>query len=223
MIYIFTSFYGDVSDFGWVSFYDFFSRIGVVKNILFERYKKTMKANVFYLLLTDFASFVSKPPVVLKRDYKGRMHCTDAAAIQFADGYCQHYVKGVFFEPVLFEKIFVKKSITPKEIMKIKNVEQKAVVMEEYGIEKMLSELKVELLDSRKRISQVNGKEVKEELIEFKISENVTIRALKLDDHSQEKTYIIGVPRESGTETLQGALKWKFPTESKDYCPVIET
>jgi hypothetical protein len=39
--------YGDISDFGWVSFYRFFTKTGVLRNPVFDKYSKFIESTAF--------------------------------------------------------------------------------------------------------------------------------------------------------------------------------
>ena len=215
-------YYGDVSCFFWVSFYDFFTRIGTINNKKFNKYCKLIKNAPFYIIGVDEGyCFISKLPKKLIRNHNGQMDSKNEPAIQFADGYCQYYVKGVSFDKELWTKAF-KTGMTAKEILSVKNAEQKAILIEHYGYENIIKELDVQVIESRIRDNKFTGKKnIKEELIEFEIHKGIKLRALRLDDHSQDKTYIIGVPRTM--KTVLEALAWMFPVEGKNYAPEMES
>ncbi len=73
-------------DYYWISFYDFFSRIGIVKSDLFDRYKEYIDSGIFSSIYFENLVILSKNPILLLRDDKGRMHNIEGPAIEFGDG-----------------------------------------------------------------------------------------------------------------------------------------
>jgi hypothetical protein len=110
------------------------------------------------------------------------------------------------------------------EILMVKNTEQKAVLIEHYGYEKILKELKdVKVLDEVNDFSKVDNKPVKYQVLEFDL-DRVILRFVRVEDHSTHKVTCLGVPRNEQTKTCKGAIKWTFGLDEKeDYAPVIET
>ena len=182
-----------------------------------------MKSNIFYLILTDYIAFISKPPVKLIRNHLGRMDCKTGYAIEFADGYGLNYINGVFFSQEDFDKFFVKRA-TPRDIMDIRNAEQKAEVIKHYGYEYVVSGLEnVKILDTKIVKSKITKKSCEYRLIEFDIAQNLQARVVLVEDHTTHKKVFLGVPREKLTETCMGAIAWTFGMESKDYAPKMES
>ena len=143
----------------------------------------------------------------MSRDSKNRLSNKSNYAITFADGYGQNYVNGVFFDEELFKKCFVEKKITPEEIVYMKNAEQKAVLIQEFGYNFILDNL-----DDKK----ILHKELNYELFEFNI-ENLIARAVKVVCPSTQRIFILGVPRETSTETCMGAIAWTFGMKEDEY------
>jgi len=73
------------------------------------------------------------------------MHCTTWYAIEFGDGYGQHYLHWVFFTPDEFEK---SKNIEAKELLNRKNQDQKRAMIMEADYVQLLKEANAKKLDS---------------------------------------------------------------------------
>jgi hypothetical protein len=218
LTYFNESMYGRCDDAGWVSFYDFFDRLGLLKSEEFSKYKNYLKGGLFSCILQDKIAFLSRPPVFLKRDDKGNMHNTEDYAIYFKDGYGLNFVYGVYFNPEDFDKLVNGKKATGKQIMQVKNAEQKTALIKVYGYETIISSLKnVSVIDMYKKLSAQTGKETVCELIEFDINERVRARVLKVEDHSVHKVTFLGVPMESNTDTCLKALAWSFGVSEDEY------
>jgi len=57
------------------SFYDFFTRIGIINNDKLNEYIRLNKGIFLTIQLQNYC-FVSRNPIYVKRDDKQRMHCT---------------------------------------------------------------------------------------------------------------------------------------------------
>jgi len=174
--------------------------------------------------LNNFFSLeiVSRPPTFINRDEKYRLHSTYDYAIVLKDGYGLHYVHGVFFSPELFNQFFKEKSFTGKDILQLKNTEQKAVLIQHYGYQQILSDVNAKVIDTYKTKSKVTQKPVICELIEFQL-DNTTLRLVKVEDHSVHKITTLGVPIEDSTKTCLGALAWTFGMKEEEYNLLVET
>ena len=47
------SYYANITDFGWLSFYDFFQSIGILKHDDFEKYIKIFDCNIYDMIQLD--------------------------------------------------------------------------------------------------------------------------------------------------------------------------
>jgi len=216
------SYYGDVWSYGWVSFYDFFNRIGIVSHKLFDEFVKKLKANIIYMIQLSGVCIISRMPTHIDRDENGRPHSMERPAIEFKDGYSQHYVGGVFFNPELFNNAFIDCSLTAKDILNITNAEQRVVLIKHYGYDFICDELGSKTIDSYDGISQVTGKPVHYDLIDFEL-DGTNHRFVKVEDHSVHKVVTLGVPVEDGTETCLGAIAWTFGMTEEEYKPELES
>ena len=206
----------------WTAFYSFFQKIKIASSQLFEKYEKYIKSGVFSSIYLEKLAILCRNPTFIARDEKGRLHCTHDYAIAFRDGYGQHYVHGVAFEPELFQKIFKDKKITAKEILSLKNAEQRACTIQFFGYEKILKEVNAKKLDAWKVKSKITGKMTTSELFEFEL-EGMKVRFLKVEDHTEHKITTLGVPVEKQTETTKGAIAWTFGMKTEKYNPKIES
>jgi len=91
---------------GWLAFYDFFQEIGVEVNPEFSKYNKLLKKSRIWdaICLKGFC-IVSPPPGPVKRDQENQLHSEEGPAVEWLDGYCQYYLKGVYFDEETFNKI----------------------------------------------------------------------------------------------------------------------
>lgn len=123
--------YGNIWDYGWISFYDFFTQIGVLDNEKFNKYKNFILCNFYDMIQLEDYCIVSELPIELKREaIQNRLHCEDGPSIKFADGYEQYYWMGI---NVPKEWIMNPESITGETIQKELNTENRRCIMEIIG------------------------------------------------------------------------------------------
>lgn len=91
-------------DASWVSFYDYFTEIGVLKDEKFNRYRDLISNGIYYTLTFENVAITSKPPVEVHQNSDGVLHNTNGPAYKFADGYCAYYVMGRQLEKEYFIK-----------------------------------------------------------------------------------------------------------------------
>jgi hypothetical protein len=129
--------YGNIWDYGWCAFYDFFMRIGAIgKNKDFIEFVKLLDSGIYDMIQFENVCIVSKKPIkILRQGVK--LHSEKEPAIQFRDGYSQYYLHGISFDKELWSKI-VGGKLTFKQIMAIKNIEQRMTALKMYDSEKLL-------------------------------------------------------------------------------------
>ena len=129
--------YGRIDDVGWCSFYDFFRRCGVVKEPLFDEFLAIADAGIYDQIQFEGCCIIASLPEWIDRDAGHRLHSVDRMAIRWRDGWGLHYLHGVYFEPELWAQVVDPK--TPiKEILAIKNMEQRRAAVETIGIDKVI-------------------------------------------------------------------------------------
>lgn len=210
---------------------DYFERIGIAKNDIPNEYKKYFRSGIFSSMYLDGLAVVSRNPLRLSRDDKERLHSREGYAIEWADGYGQNYVNGVFFELDLFDKIFIKKNVTGKDIFNLRNIEQKAISAQFFGYDKLIDELGAKKIDSYKVKNEYTGIESVSELYNFEIDDRngdwrrsiLRGRFVKVQDHSTGKITVLGVPVIKETENVKGAIAWTFNMAKDEYNFVVET
>ena len=72
---------------GWLSFYDYFRRVGVINHAGLNKYIAYARSGVFYsIFCKDFAVLCDRPAYI-KRDENSRLHADGAPAILWRDGW----------------------------------------------------------------------------------------------------------------------------------------
>ena len=199
--------YGNIWDFGWLSFYDFFDRLNLdlIKNDNFHRFKELMQTGVYDMIQLDKYCIVCELPKVLLRDDRNRLHSEEEAAISWEDGYKQHYLNGIYLPEELWKKI-TKKRLSFKACMAIENMEQRMVALKYLDPEKLLRQAKAKSIDHAKGY----------ELFQVSSIFPSTQYFLKYTCPSTGRIYVSGIDPEVGRKkSAIEALKWKFYLEDE--------
>ncbi|MCC6584506.1 MAG: hypothetical protein IT271_12450, partial [Chitinophagales bacterium] len=120
--------YNGWSNFGWVSFYDFFEQINVLDDFKFKQYKKLIKSNCFNAYEYENFVFAIQPPVKINRDVEGRLHSVSQNAVEFADHSDYYFIHGVALKAELWNKVHDKK-YTFQDFLQEENEEIKSAVL----------------------------------------------------------------------------------------------
>lgn len=130
---------------------------------------------------------------------KERLHAEGKPALLYADGYALYALNGVLFDSELTR--FVTDPISalnPKEILDIKNVEQRAEVIKRYGIQKLFFDLEPTLLDSKTEHGY--------ELYEVSVYPGIPRKYLKMRNPSVDEVHIEAVHPDC--KTVDEANAW---------------
>ena len=179
--------------------------------------------NVIYA--SPDAIILCKNPLKILFDEKRRLHSTHQSAVEWKKGEERYCVHGVHFEKEIFNKAFKNKNITPEEIMSLNNLEQKAVIIQEYGFEYIVS-----LLKNKKTIHSYTekwndtDKEISYHLFECELGKNrfdmpTIVRLLKVEwwENNTKRKTVLGIPRRGDINTCKQALAWTFGLKPEEY------
>jgi hypothetical protein len=188
-----------------LSFYDFFEKVGIVKNADFIKWKKLTSNQCNILWFENFV-FVSKLPIKTKLDNNGRLHSITGPAIEWRGYYSNYFIHGVGFDKELWKKVSQRK-LTIKQILKLENIEQRYISLQLYGAEKLLEECKAKLIDKSTRGNYL-----------YEISTlipNRKVKLLKYTCPSTERIYVSFVPDE--IMKADKGMAWKFQINEDEY------
>lgn len=115
------------SNFGWVCFYDYFTRIGVLDDDKFNNYRSLIQSNVFECFEFEFAVFAVQPPVKI-HTLNDIPNSVDENAVQFGDGTGYPYINGLLLDDKLFTSL-LNKTYTFEDFVKEPNEEIKSAVL----------------------------------------------------------------------------------------------
>ena len=142
--------HGSVWDFGWLSFYDFFEKIGVkYQNPNWEKLKELMESGVYDMIQLDRVCIVCSLPSIVKRQERdnkiGVLHSEETPAIEWLDGFKLWFLDGVGFDFELWKKI-TQKTITSEEVARIENTEQRMIAFKYLSPNEFIKGAKAEIV-----------------------------------------------------------------------------
>jgi len=121
----------DLSNVGWVAFYDYFLKQDIYSRKTkksFEKYLEYLDSGVFMsVLLNGYAIFCPRPKKC-RKNLTGRLHSDEFPAIEWRDGYKIYALNGVRFDEKLWTKV-VSKKMSLKEVMAIEDIDQRTQAM----------------------------------------------------------------------------------------------
>ncbi|MCF3107288.1 hypothetical protein LL912_00715 [Niabella sp. CC-SYL272] len=126
-----SSWYGNVGDYGWVAYMDYFFQMKMIHSDReddFNTFKNLLLSGVYDMIQFEGLCIVSDMPTVILRNETGRLHSVDRPAIEFRDGTCYHYIHGVAISPDLWLKLS-KKEYTFTDFMSERNEEVKSACL----------------------------------------------------------------------------------------------
>jgi len=133
-----------------VAFYDFFQRINIIQNKDLDNWINLLKSGICFTIPLEGICFACPLPKRILRD-GSKLHSDTKSAIAW-DGYEQFYLYGIAFDKNLWTKI-TKKEMPVKDILSMRNIEQRMAAMKTVGMSYLLKELDAELLDTQKGVS----------------------------------------------------------------------
>ncbi len=141
-----TTWFAGGSEVYWVAFCKFCEQIGCILNnsdwlLSWDKYSETCGALYPYKEI----AFVSRRPTKLHFNQQRVLHCENGPAMAFGDGFSIHAWNGT---RVPSHWIEAPEKVDPTEILKTKNVEQRAAGVAIVGMERMLDKLDHKVIDS---------------------------------------------------------------------------
>jgi hypothetical protein len=116
------------SNFGWVSYYDYFEKIGILDNDMFKKYKKLIKAGAFQVYEYEHYVFAVQPPTVMLRNENGELNSITDKAFEWSDGNGFYFINGFSISDELFAKL-KNRTLTVSEFLNEDNEEVKSAIV----------------------------------------------------------------------------------------------
>ena len=209
----------------WLSFYEYFKKIGIVEDEEFEKYVRPYKTGkIWSIQYFENFVFICRLPKKVNRDSSNRLHSTtEAAVLWYGSDYlvCKrdlHFIHGVYFEREEWKKI-VNNKISVIELLKMENKEKQRAALSIYSIEKLIEELDAKEIDIYKNPrdgSEITLYKIKKEKVDLEED----LLYLKYKDPSTDRIYISGIP--PSIKKANVAMAWKFGLTVEDYENQIE-
>ena len=199
--------YANVSDFGWVAFYDFFERIGVFKDYdwkNFDDYKFLLTSGIFELYTFDSVCIATSIPKV-KQNAENRLHCEDGPAVRFKDGFEMYFWNGI---NVPENWIKNPKSIAKKDFMSEENAEKRRCLAEIIGPERLIEILDTIVIDEDTDDQGYPMQLMRTKEVDSVINEHLYFVGVTCN--STKRKYIICIPECSN---VWEAKAWSFRNE----------
>ncbi len=170
-----------------------------------KRYCNFLRKGIYYFIPENDKALICMLPKKIQLDDQKKFHSLTKPAILWHDNKGKYYIHGVRFSKVLHEKIS-KRTITPKEILAIKNIEQRYIALKHYGFDKLIDKLPSKLIDKSKRGN---------ELYEIEIDDQLTAKVIKYKCPSTDRVYLSAVPFEM--TKADESMAWKFGISEQEY------
>lgn len=134
----------NISDYGWVAFYDLLERSGISTPAVFAEYKSIyLPAGIYDAIAYDTVIIICDKPTEIYFDDLNRLHSSTGPAVAWADGYRQFYVHGREMPKEIFEA-----PITREQFINETNMDVKGGMYEVLGQEGVMKLLDAKVVDS---------------------------------------------------------------------------
>jgi hypothetical protein len=193
----------------WLSFYDFFARIGLKHQTeklagLWELGRSAGWAFPHEKIcwVSERPSTLALEPLPDRGEFANRLHREDGPALQYPDGWSLHVWHGVRVPPRVIEQ---PQSITHMEIIEEANAEVARVMLERVGIERFAAESEAKIIHR-----DVDGQGNTRRLLAIPMPNmpDREARVVVVDCPSTGHQYVLGVP--PAMQTCQQAVAWTF-------------
>jgi hypothetical protein len=146
----------NVSDYSWVSFYDYFRKIGLISLDKFDSFLSLTQSGIYDMIQLKGLCIVSAFPIAIHRDENNRLHSVTGPAITFADGYGQYWIHGRNIPAWIITN---PEQITKEKFITESNSEIRAAMYEVLGTEGVLHLLEAIEVDTQTILHPCNENE----------------------------------------------------------------
>jgi len=207
-------------DAGWLSFYDFFERIGVEGLEQLSGLKKAAHSCGWWWAM-DECCVITERPMHLSLDAEGRLHDESQMAIRYSDGWGLHCWHGVNVAPYIIE---TPEKIDVKDIVGEENAEIRRIKIERMGEDKFLADANAKLVDED---TDKDGQPRKLWRVDFENDTNndpwqgVQVSNSTAEPDGTRHMFVIPVP--PNVRTVAEGVAWSFNMTVEEYQPVQES
>jgi len=223
----YSSYVNSYSNFGWVSFYDYFEKIGMLDNEDFRKYKRFIKSGAFQVYTYENIVFAVEPPVIF-RNQNNQIHSIEKASVVFKNGYKQYYVNNFNIAENLFLKLKEDK-YTIEDFAQETNEEAKsasiAFLQEKYGEEyifnffrKNLDEISTytDIKDEKYLLGTTNGQNIGVYTLFKGLINNNEVAYVRCFCPSTDRMFFLGVDPKNDNPKDAIASLYRVPRVLKD-------
>ncbi len=213
--------YGNVSDYGWLSFYSFFEEEFGINNTnkAFKAFRELIRTGIYDMVQLDGLCVACSLPMRVERNTEKRMHSVSGPAIEWKDGYKLYYLNGIHFPEDMFLKL-TSGEMSFADILAIQDVDQRNQAMRFVGKEereKFLHHVSAQLMDTHQKTS-INGNEIYYKL--WKLPKGSIFQrdtyAMQYNCPSTGMDNFSGVPE---MRTCAEAMAWKMSNDKNIITP----
>ena len=206
-------------DANWIGFYDYFDSIKIKTTENFKKYRDFLESGIWDTVMYDGAVIGCRRPKAVRRNTLNQLSSDEFPAIEWRDGFKLHYLNGVFFPEKLWTKV-VSGKMPFKDILKIKDIDQRTQAMRFGDIDAFMKFTKAKKLDSQ---IKVNGDGfITYTLYQIPVEPSriftETAYFVVYDCPSTGKKYMSGV---EPCKTVAEAMAWKFQIKEEEWREMI--
>lgn len=221
---------------GWVSFYDAFREMGIVKSDNFDRFVEFLKLGVWEAVLLRGYAILCSPPSAVHLDRPDldaglrRLHRLDGPAVEWHDGYRGYWVAGVRMEPEVFEK---SETLTVERILGERNAELRKGLIHLMGVGRFL-----ELTDAKALHQDFDAAGMPRTLYALDVGSSIKWALVGVECPSKRDDHWLWVDPRFATgpfvaatlngdnatyhQTCHDAVAWTFQQSPASYRPKVE-
>lgn len=152
---------------GWTAYIDMFTKLGVIHDDVFEKYKQFLLSGVFMSIFLEEHAILCRRPLHVKLNERNDLHSTDSSAIAWRDGYKLFFLNGV---PVTEEIVMTPAGqLDPIHIIQEKNAEVRREIVKKIGVERFVQKYGGVDLDTWKKNTEVEYRLVKLDIPQMRV------------------------------------------------------
>lgn len=197
-----TSWYGNISDYGWTCFYEFINNeiFPDFKLEIWDIWKELVESNIYDMIQLEKVCIVIVMPEHVKVNADKRLHCETGSAIRWSDGYELYYLNGINVPDYIVN--LPADELDPHLILNEQNADIQREIIKKIGAEKILKKLDAVVLDK-----WTDGKTGKYyELLNLKVG-NIDRKYLYYE-HASIPGYFYAKPVPPETKTARDGRAW---------------
>ncbi len=138
------SYYGDMSDYSWVAYADYYQQINAFEYDWtdFNKFKEYLESNIYQTFCFDTHVFLVPMPKYFISDAQKRLHCEDGPVAEWEDGWKAYYIENMgFMRDFVMSK---PEDIDIELVLKEENTEKRRIMIKKIGYDRILTSDKVE-------------------------------------------------------------------------------